>query len=39
MTVILRLATLILTWAIAIPLGVFSAVKQYSLGDQINHND
>ncbi len=35
MTVILALASLIITWAIAIPLGVFSAVKQYSLGDQI----
>lgn len=35
MTIILALATLIVTWAIAIPLGVFSAVKQYSLGDQI----
>ncbi len=35
MTVILALATLIFTWAIAIPLGVYSAVKQYSIGDQI----
>jgi peptide/nickel transport system permease protein len=35
MTIILALATLIVTWAIAIPLGVFSAVRQYSLGDQI----
>jgi peptide/nickel transport system permease protein len=35
MTVILALATLILTWLIAIPLGVYSAIKQYSLGDQI----
>jgi peptide/nickel transport system permease protein len=34
-TVILALATLIVTWAIGIPLGVYSAVKQYSLGDQI----
>jgi len=35
MTVILALATLVVTWAIAIPLGVYSAVRQYSLGDQI----
>lgn len=35
MTIILGLATLIVTWAIGIPLGVYSAVKQYSLGDQI----
>jgi peptide/nickel transport system permease protein len=35
MTIILGIATLIVTWIIAIPLGVFSAVKQYSLGDQI----
>lgn len=35
MTIVLALATLVVTWALAIPLGVFSAVKQYSLGDQI----
>jgi len=35
MTVILGIATLIVVWVLAIPLGVFSAVKQYSLGDQI----
>lgn len=35
MTIILALATLIITWVLAIPLGVYSAVKQYSLGDQI----
>lgn len=34
-TVILAFATLIVVWALAIPLGVYSAVKQYSLGDQI----
>ncbi len=34
-TIVLALATLIVVWAIAIPLGVYSAVKQYSLGDQI----
>jgi peptide/nickel transport system permease protein len=35
MTIILALATLIVTWVLAIPLGVYSAVKQYSLGDQL----
>ena len=35
MTIILGVATLVVTWLIAIPLGVFSAVKQYSLGDQV----
>jgi peptide/nickel transport system permease protein len=35
MTIILGIATLIVVWVVAIPLGVFSAVKQYSLGDQI----
>lgn len=35
MTIILGVATLLVVWFMAIPLGVFSAVKQYSLGDQI----
>ena len=35
LSIVLSLATLILTWAIAIPLGVYSAVNQYSLGDQV----
>lgn len=34
-TIILAVSVLLVTWAIAIPLGVYSAVKQYSLGDQI----
>lgn len=34
-TIILSVATLIVVWALAIPLGVFSAVRQYSLADQI----
>jgi len=33
-TIILALTTLIFTWAIAIPLGVYSATHQYSAGDQ-----
>ena len=35
MTVLLAVTTLVIIWSIAIPLGVFSAVKQYSLGDQL----
>jgi peptide/nickel transport system permease protein len=35
MTIILGIASLIVVWALAIPLGVYSAVKQYSLGDQV----
>jgi peptide/nickel transport system permease protein len=35
MTIILSIATLVVTWVLAIPLGVYSAVKQYSIGDQI----
>jgi peptide/nickel transport system permease protein len=31
----LAIATTSFTWALAIPIGVFSAVNQYSLGDQI----
>lgn len=35
MTIILGIATLLVSWLLAIPLGVYSATKQYSLGDQI----
>jgi peptide/nickel transport system permease protein len=35
LTFVLSLATLLLTWIIAFPIGVFSAVKQYSVGDYI----
>jgi peptide/nickel transport system permease protein len=35
LTVVLALATLTITWMIAIPLGVYSAVNQYSVGDQV----
>ena len=35
LSIVLSITTLILTWAIASPLGVYSAVNQYSLGDQI----
>lgn len=33
LTVVLSLASLVLIWAIALPVGIYSAVKQYSLGD------
>jgi peptide/nickel transport system permease protein len=35
LSIILSLTTLTITWAIAIPLGVYSAVNQYSFGDQL----
>ncbi|MBN1452962.1 MAG: ABC transporter permease, partial [Anaerolineales bacterium] len=35
MTVILSLATITLVWCLAIPIGVYSATHQYSLGDQV----
>jgi peptide/nickel transport system permease protein len=35
LTVVLTGFTLIFTWALAIPIGVFSAVKQYSLLDYV----
>jgi ABC-type dipeptide/oligopeptide/nickel transport system permease component len=35
LTVIVSLATILLTWAIAIPIGIFSAVRQYSIGDYV----
>lgn len=34
-TVVLGLATLVVTWLVAIPLGIFLSVRQYSLIDQI----
>ncbi|ARO33951.1 oligopeptide ABC transporter permease protein (plasmid) [Rhizobium sp. NXC14] len=33
LTLVLALSTLIVTWAIALPIGVFSAVRKYSIGD------
>jgi peptide/nickel transport system permease protein len=33
MTVIISVAALLLTWALALPIGIYSAVRQYSLGD------
>jgi len=33
LTVIVAMAALILTWVLALPIGIYSAVRQYSLGD------
>jgi peptide/nickel transport system permease protein len=35
LTFVLSLATLLFTWIVAFPIGVYSAVKQYSIGDYI----
>lgn len=33
LTIILSVASLILVWGISLPIGIYSAVRQYSLGD------
>lgn len=33
LTMIISLTALLFTWAVAIPIGIYSAVKQYSFGD------
>ncbi len=33
LTLVLSLATLLFTWAVALPIGIYSAVRRYSLGD------
>ncbi|GAA4993944.1 ABC transporter permease [Actinopolymorpha pittospori] len=35
LTIVLAVSTLIITWIIAFPIGLYSAVKQYSIGDYI----
>jgi peptide/nickel transport system permease protein len=35
MTVIVSMAALMLTWGLALPIGIYSAVRQYSIGDYI----
>ncbi len=35
LTIALSLASLALIWAIALPVGIYSAVRQYSLGDHV----
>jgi peptide/nickel transport system permease protein len=35
LTLVLTFSTLLVTWGIALPIGVFSAVKKYSIGDYV----
>jgi peptide/nickel transport system permease protein len=35
LTMVVSVAAIILTWGLALPIGVYSAVRQYSLGDYI----
>ena len=35
LTLVLTFSTLLVTWGIALPIGVFSAVKKYSIGDYL----
>src|SRR5215207_3803991 len=35
MTLMLSVATLMITWMIALPIGIYSAVRQYSPGDYL----
>jgi len=35
LTLILSISTLMLTWSIALPIGIYSAVRRYSLGDYV----
>jgi peptide/nickel transport system permease protein len=35
LTLVLSLSTLLFTWAVALPIGVYSAVRRYSIGDYI----
>jgi ABC-type dipeptide/oligopeptide/nickel transport system permease component/ABC-type transport system substrate-binding protein len=34
-TVVISLATILFTWLLAIPIGIYSAVRQYSVGDYV----
>jgi len=33
LTIVVSIAAIILTWGIALPIGIYSAVKQYSIAD------
>jgi ABC-type dipeptide/oligopeptide/nickel transport system permease component len=35
LTILISLGTILFTWVFAIPIGIYSAVKQYSIGDYI----
>jgi len=35
LTILIAIGTILLTWCLAIPIGIFSAVKQYTAGDYV----
>src|SRR5260370_37420305 len=35
LTVVVSVASLFLTWVLALPIGIYSAVRQYSRGDYV----
>jgi peptide/nickel transport system permease protein len=35
LTIVISVAAIIFTWALALPIGIYSAVKRYSIGDYI----
>jgi peptide/nickel transport system permease protein len=35
LTIVISLAAIIFTWALALPIGIYSAVRRYSIGDYI----
>ncbi|MFW6153714.1 MAG: ABC transporter substrate-binding protein [Planctomycetota bacterium] len=35
LTILISLGTILFTWAVAIPAGIYSAVRQYSIGDYV----
>jgi len=35
LTMVVSVAAVVLTWALALPIGIYSAVRQYSLGDYL----
>jgi peptide/nickel transport system permease protein len=35
LTIVISLAAIVFTWAMALPIGIYSAVRQYSFGDYI----
>lgn len=35
LTIVLSLAAIFLTWGLALPIGIYSAVRQYSVGDYV----
>lgn len=35
LTLVISLGTILFTWIVAVPIGIYSAVKQYSIGDYV----